>query len=162
MVLTGSDFGTCYCFNFLTSVFLAKWFTVCFLLFWRCEFDFKSFIIELILWIPIAPFHTKCLLKDLQLVANKRVRTFPSQLGILKDTFERILQHTFELVFQTFLLLVADFFDEGLFVLFLLLILRKLCRMLQFHFFEKRNLFPWSDVLIYPATQNFVWVVTKE
>ena len=85
-------------------------------------------------------FHTKGLLKDLQLVTNKAILIFASQLGVLKDTFERVLQDTFQTVFQTFLVTAADFFGVGHFVLFLLFLLRKEGKMLQFHFFEKRNL----------------------
>ena len=108
-------------------------------------------------------FYTKGLLKDLQLVASKTVLIFPSQLGVLKDTFERGLQGTFQSVFQTFLVTVADFFGVGHFVLFLLFLLRKLCTMHQFYFFKKTNLqLSWSCVLVSPATQNVDWAATKE
>ena len=66
-----------------------------FLIFWRGEFDIKSFIIELILLI------SKGLLKDLQLVASKTVLISSSQLDVLKDTFERVLQDTFQTVIPT-------------------------------------------------------------
>ena len=158
-----SDFGTWCCFKFFTSVFLAEWFARCFSLFWRGEFDIKSFIIELILLTPVGVFLCKCILKDLQSVANKTVLNFPSQLGVLKDTFERVLQDTFQIVFQTFLVTVADFFDVGHFVLFLLFPLCKLCTMLQFHIFERTNLqLSWSGVLVSLATQNVERAVTKE
>ena len=49
--------------------------------------------------------------KDLQLVANKTILTFPSLLDVLKDTFERVLQGTFQVVFPTFLETVADFYQ---------------------------------------------------
>ena len=49
--------------------------------------------------------------KDLQLVANKTILTFPSLLDVLKDTFERVLQGTFQVVFPTFLVTVADFYQ---------------------------------------------------
>ena len=101
-------------------------------------------------------------LKDLQLVASKTGLIFPSQLGILKDTFERVLQDTFQTVFQTFLVTVVDFFGVGNFALFLLFLLRKICTMLQFQFFEKTNLqLSWGCVLVSPATQNVDWAATK-
>ena len=84
------------------------------------------------------------------------VLIFPFQLGIWKGTFEIVLQDTFQTVFQTFLVTVADFFGVGHFFLFLLFLRRELCMMLQFHLFEKRNLqLSLSDVLVSPATQNF-------
>ena len=60
--------------------------------------------------------------------------------GILKGTFEIVLQDTFQTAFQTFLVTVADFFGVGHFALFLLFLWRKQCMILQFHLFEKRNL----------------------
>ena len=85
------------------------------------------------------------------MVPSKAILIFASQLGILKDTFERVLQDTF----QTFLVTVTDFFGVGHFVLFLLFLLRKVCTMFQFHFFEKTNLqLSWSYVLVSPATKN--------
>ena len=99
-------------------------------------------------------FYTKGLLNDLQPIASKTVLFFPSQLGVLKDTFERVLQATFQTVFQTFLVTVADHFNVIHFALFLLFFLRKLCTMLQFHFFQKKNLqLSWSGVLVSLATQ---------
>ena len=65
-------------------------------------------------------FYNKCLLKDLQLVATIRVLILPSQLDILNGTFEILLQETFQTVFQTFLVTVADFVGVGHFALFLL------------------------------------------
>ena len=82
------------------------------------------------LLIPIGAFYTKGLLKHLQLVASKTVLISPSQWGVLKVTFERVLQDIFQTVFQIFLITVADFFGLGHFVLFLLFLLRKLCTML--------------------------------
>ena len=82
-------------------------------------------------------FYTKGLLKDLQLIASKMVLIFPSQLGVLKDTLKRVLHDIFETVFQTFLVTAGGFFGVGHFGLFLLFLLRKLCMMLQFHFFER-------------------------
>ena len=91
---------------------------------------------------------------DLQLVASKTVLIFPSSLGLLKGTFEKVLRDTFQTVFQTFLVTVAEFFSVAHFGLILLFLRRKLCMMLQFYLFEKRNLqLSWSDV-VSPATQN--------
>ena len=92
--------------------------------------------------------------KDLQLV-DKTVLIFPSQPGFLKDTFESVLQDPSQTVFQTFLVTAADFFGLDQFVLFLLLLLYKLCTMLQFHLLEERNIqLSWSGVFVSPATQN--------
>ena len=99
-------------------------------------------------------FYTKGLLKDLQLVASKTILISTSQLGVLKDTFERVLQDTVQTVFQTFLVTVADLFGVGHLVLFLLFLLRKYARCSSF-IFSKRNLqLSWSGVLVSPATQN--------
>ena len=93
--------------------------------------------------------------KDLQLVANKTALIFHSQLGVLEGTFEIVLQDTFQTVFQTLLVIVADFFDVGHSALFLSFLRCKLCMMLQFHLFKKRNLqLSWSNVLVSPATQT--------
>ena len=93
------------------------------------------------------------------MVANKTVLIFPSQLGVLKGTFEIVLQDTF----QTVLVIVADFFGVGHFALVLLFLRRKLCMMPQFHLFEKRSLhLSWSDVLVSAATLNVEWAATKE
>ena len=101
-------------------------------------------------------FYNKGLLRDLQVIVSKTVLIFPSQLGVLKDTFKRVLQEIFETVFQTFLVTAGDCFGVGHFVLFLLFLLGKLCTMLQFHFFEKRNLqLSFSGVFVSPTTQNF-------
>ena len=60
----------------------------------------------------------------------------------------------FRLCFKHFLVTVADHFNVGHFALFLLFFLRKLCTMLQFHFFQKRNLpLSWSGVLVSLTTQ---------
>ena len=58
-----SDFGTYCCFNFFASDFLSEWFCRCFSLFWRGQFYIKSFIIELILLIPIGIFLYQMFLK---------------------------------------------------------------------------------------------------
>ena len=79
------------------------------------------------------------------------VLLFPFQLGVLKDTFEKVLHDTFQTVFQTFLITVADFFGVGYFVLFLLFLLRKLCTMLQFH--SKREIFNSHGVVFLSAPQ---------
>ena len=112
----------------MSCEFLADWLSNI-----TCEFDIKSFIIELIPLIPVASFHVRCLLKDLWLLSNKTIRTFQSQLRVLKDTFERVLQDTLQIEFQTFSLTEADDFDVGHFILFLLFYLQKQCTMLQFH-----------------------------
>ena len=60
---------------------------------------------------------------------------------VLKD---RVLQDAFQIVFQTFLVTVADLFGVGHFVL---------CS--SFSFFEKTNLqLSWSCVLVSLATEN--------
>ena len=56
VILIISDFRTCCYFNFFTSVFILEWLAKCFSLFWRDEFDIKSFTIELILLISIDVF----------------------------------------------------------------------------------------------------------
>ena len=97
------------------------------------------------------------------MVANKTVLIFPSQLGVLKGTFEIVLHDTIQTVFQTVLVIVADFFGVGHFVLVLLFLRRKLCMMPQFHLFKKRSLhLSWSDVLVSAATLNVEWAATKE
>ena len=110
---------------------------------------------EKIKLIPTGVFLYQYLLKDLQLVSNETVMTFPFQLGVLKDNFERVLHDTFQIMFQTFLVTVADFFDVGHFALFSLFLLQKLCTVFQFNLFEKRNIqLSWSDVFVSPITQN--------
>ena len=123
----------------MSSEFLADWLSNI-----TFEFDIKSLIIELILLIPMTLFHATCLLKDLWLLSNKTI------LRVLKDTFEGVLQDSFQIEFQTFSLIEADFFDVGHFILFLLFYLRKLCTMLQFQLYEKRIFNSYGVVFLSP------------
>ena len=68
------------------------------------------------------------------------VLTFPSQLGVLKYTFENVLQDTFQIMFQTFLLTVVDFFNVG----------HVVC---SSSIFSKREIFIFHGVVLFSPLQ---------
>ena len=145
---------------FFVSVFLAELFARCFSLFWKGQFDIKSFIIELMPLIPIGVYLYRMFVKGFTIGCKYNSPDF----SIPTRHFERYLgNNIFQTVFQTFLVTVADFFGVAHFVLFLLFLLRKLCAILQFHLFERSYLqLSWSGVFVSPATQNVEWAATRE
>ena len=112
-----SNFWDLLLFYFFTSVFLAEWFARCFSLFWRGEFDIKSYTIELILLIPIGFFWYQMFVKGFTVGCKTNGPDFSIPNGCFENTFEIVLQATFKTVFQTFLVIIVNFFGVGHFVI---------------------------------------------
>ena len=91
VMLVISDFGLAVVLIFFTSVFLAELLARCFSLFWKGQFDIKSFIIELMLLIPIGVFLYQMFVKGFTIGCKYNSPDF----SIPAEHFERYFWNNF-------------------------------------------------------------------